>query len=156
MIHVEENWSRIKEEFDFAKAIEAKAAASYYNNLKEKMRESRYMMSFAMHGCKVHADQLQGTMDNPLDVKKMMDGMTKTATTFITMGLNFVIPINLFWDKVFLMMVTSKNFTDDGHLDMKLLRANQLPPWMDMDTLYFFKYDNSGDRSEFITKVHVK
>ena len=44
----------------------------------------------------------------------------------------------------------------DSHLDTKLLRANQLPNWMEMDTLYVWKYDRITDNSELKFKVHIK
>lgn len=45
---------------------------------------------------------------------------------------------------------------EDSHLDAGLLKASQLPTWMELDTLYIFKFDGKGDSSEYIHKIHIK
>jgi hypothetical protein len=34
-----------------------------------------------------------------------------------------------------------------------LLGENEIPPWMELDCLYFFKYDKKGDTTEFLKKI---
>ena len=41
-------------------------------------------------------------------------------------------------------------------MDIGLIRPDQLPTWMDMDTLYIFKYDGRGDTSQFTHKINIK
>ena len=33
---------------------------------------------------------------------------------------------------------------------------NEVPHWMELDSLYFFKYDKKGDKSEFLKKITGK
>ncbi len=103
-----ENWNSIKDEFNFNEVLEAKNILNHLNSFKENKRKSRFMMGFCSHSLTDKADDSIPT--DPTDIKKVVNGVTKTATAFLTVGINFVLPTNIFWNKVFCIMVTPKSF----------------------------------------------
>lgn len=105
---IDENISQIKNEFDYTQVMEAKGILTYYNEFNEEKRKSRFMMSFCSHTLTDKSDQNLTT--DPADLKNVVNGMTKTATTFLTTGINFVLPTNIFWNKVFCVMASCKSF----------------------------------------------
>lgn len=54
-------------------------------------------------------------LEDPKD-SNIVNTLTKTTTDFLTIGINFVLPVNIFWDKVFCLMATSKSYVfSDNH-----------------------------------------
>lgn len=45
---------------------------------------------------------------------------------------------------------------DSTKTDDDILCQSDLPHWMELDTLYFFKYDSENDESEFVDKILTK
>ena len=56
------------------------------------------------------------------------------------------------WQKIFMICINQKSY-DDENIDDQLLAETELPAWMEMDTLYFFKYDKKGDKTEYLKKI---
>ena len=98
-----EHFALILEDFDFKHPLEAKGLASFYNSFKENTRRTRFMMSMATHSSTKHADQLQQD-------EELVKGITKTATNMFKLGVNFVIPFDILWNKVYMVMATSKSY----------------------------------------------
>lgn len=88
--------------------LDAKNISGCLNSFKETRRKSRFMMGFCSHSLTDKADDVAPT--DPTDIKKVVSGVTKTATDFLTVGINFVLPTNIFWNKVFCIMATPKSY----------------------------------------------
>jgi hypothetical protein len=61
----------------------------------------------------------------------------------------------MFWDDMYAVVISSKSF-DDEKPDQHLLSQEKLPAWMKIDTLYLFKWEEEGDKSEFIKEYEAK
>jgi|JI10StandDraft_1071094.scaffolds.fasta_scaffold360273_2 hypothetical protein len=81
-----------------------KKIASYYNELKEDIKKSRFMFSKVKHTTGQHAEE------NVLE--KGMTAATNLMTTGLSFvpGMNFVLPNNLFWNECFCIIATTKSF----------------------------------------------
>lgn len=143
---------------------------SCFAEIGPKMQKSRFMLGYMTH-CVTELEQEKKADDKKdknivtgmvTGITDLTKGIIKTGTNMLQIGVNFMIPLNIFWDKVFCMMATSKSYVVsakqlmDSHLDTKLLRANQLPNWMEMDTLYIWKVDRLTGNSEMKSKIPVK
>lgn len=65
---------------------------------------------------------------------------------FLGSGLN--------WKSHWAIMISSKAFSVYGEdTDNKIIKVSDLPHWMDIDTLYLFRYENEKDDSEFVQKI---
>lgn len=88
---------------------------NYFMNLPEKVRNSRFIMSTLFHS--TTEPQKADVRDDKNIAEMMFDGMTDTittgATTIFSLGmnsLNFILPGNLFWNKTFCIMATTKSY----------------------------------------------
>ena len=70
-------------------------------------------------------------------------------------GLRNILPTNLMsWKEEFFILVTSKAFSALGEpVDEEMLTESEMPPWLDLDTLYMFKSEKEDDPSEFRKKI---
>jgi len=70
-------------------------------------------------------------------------------------GLRNILPTNLMsWKEEFFVLVTSKAFSALGEpVDEEMLTESEMPPWLDLDTLYMFKCEKEDDASEFRKKI---
>lgn len=106
----EGHWDSIKHDFDYTKELVSKDLMSSYSDLSVKMQKSRFMMSYLFY-CEIKPDPKEEKSKNvALAAVDMVKGLTKTATNMLTLGVNFMIPLNIFWDKVFCIMATSKSY----------------------------------------------
>lgn len=110
----EENWDTIKDKFNYKEVLEDKASGSILNEIKERMRKTRFMMGFMMHSETDTKEEFKPKEDGDLlnQTKNIMSGITKTTADMLTMGINILVPLDLFWDKVFCIMGTSKNYVE--------------------------------------------
>lgn len=136
---------------DFKKVLECKEIDRSFNDLKPHTQESRFMMSFCLHSMTMFKNQMDQTEE---DVVK---GLQITATTFMTKGMNLVLPSGVLWDKMFIILASGKSFIDQDSepQDSTLLTNSKLPPWMELDHIYIFKYETDRDTSEFAEKINV-
>jgi hypothetical protein len=100
---------------EIEQAIRAKDMDSSLRDIGEKTRKSRFYFGFVSHCMTLKSDGIQAPDDltNPnvvAAVNNVVDGITKTATSFLKVGVNFVLPTNIFWNKRFCVMSTAKNF----------------------------------------------
>ena len=70
-------------------------------------------------------------------------------------GLRNILPTNLMsWKEEFFIVVTSKAFSALGEpVDEEMISESEVPPWLDLDTLYMFKSEKEDDPSEFRKKI---
>lgn len=80
------------------------------------MAKSRFMMGYMMY-CKTELPENEKPKEDTnlftditSGITKGITDLTKTTTNILQMGVNFVIPLNIFWDKVFCIMATSKSY----------------------------------------------
>ncbi len=151
-----ESFTKIKQSFVFDKQLTAKGLFSSIQQLSEAMKKSRFMFGMTKHSTTKPQEHEKGDQDFGEQVANRISNVASIGKNMFSAGLNFILPNNLFFDNLFYVLCTSKSYLDDSHTDKQLLKSSEIPHWMEMDTIYFFKYDDEQDKSEFIEKVQCK
>lgn len=55
---------------------------------------------------------------------------------------------NTKFQKRWFMLISSKPLFNDSQKDEQIISENQLPPKIELNTIYYYKYDNENDNSE--------
>lgn len=136
------NWERIKGNFNYDRFLEDKGIKSYYDDFSDEMKRNRvYFGKFKRNSGEKLDPDLVG--DEGIDL------------SLISMGNSVVLPKNIFWDTLYGIIFTSKSFRDEIP-DEEFLRESKLPPSIKIDTLYLFKYEGPGDTSQAIFEYSGK
>ena len=103
---------------EIEEAIRAKDMDASIRDIGEKTRKTRFFFGFVSHCMTLKSDDIQTPDDvtNPnvvAAVNNVVDGITKTATSFLKVGVNFVLPTNIFWNDRFCAMATAKNYVGE-------------------------------------------
>lgn len=77
------------------------------------MRNTRFMMGHMLHtDTEIKEEEKRPENGDILGhTKNFMTGIANTTKEMMALGAN-LIPLNLFWDEVFCIMATSKNYVD--------------------------------------------
>ena len=136
---IETREDEMRKELVFDSVVEDKGLKSYLDMMDPKFLRNRVMMSFAEKAS-----------------SKVQKNNEKAQLKIEIAG---------GWQKIFVVLVSSKsfvryffhaNFKDPDDIDDLLLGENEVPLWMELDSLYFFKYEKKGDKSEFLKKITGK
>lgn len=101
---------------DFTVALKAKDLQKYISKLSKKTRENKFVIGVLQHTTTEPQKSKSGNEDKNIAEKVIhgfTDKLTSGATSLFSFGksgLNFILPGNLFWDKVFCIMATSKSY----------------------------------------------
>ena len=90
-----------------------------------------------------------------IDKEVAAEGSGKERGLISVGNLKNILPSNLIsWKEEFYFIVTSKAFSALGEeVDEEMINESEVPNWLELDTLYMFKYEKEGDESEFRKKV---
>lgn len=140
--YIEEHIEEFKDQLDYSEVLATKKLAEFYNSFKEHTRTTRFMFGYVEYNCTAYE---------------------KESPVMASPGMAYLPPSLLGWTKYFCFMITSKSYVwsnltelEEHQNDLRLLRLNQLLPWMEFDTMYLFKYDGPNDDSDFVEKVQIK
>ena len=151
-----ENMSKIRQHFKFGKQLEAKGLASYIQQLPEKLRKSRFIFSMSKHTTTRPQEHEKGDQDFGDQMVNRISNVASIGKNMFNAGLGFILPNNLFFDNVFCVLSTCKSYLEDSHTDSDILKPSDIPHWMEMETMYIFKYDDENDKTEYIDKIVCK
>lgn len=140
---VETREDEMRKELAFDSVIEDKGIKSYLDMMDPKFLRNRVMMSFAEKAS-----------------SKVQKNNEKAQLKIEIAG---------GWQRIFVILVASKSYVriifssrirayskDPDDIDDLILGENEVPHWMELDALYFFKYEKKGDKSEFLKKITGK
>jgi hypothetical protein len=113
----------------FDGVLKDKGIKGYLDMMDEHMVKTRVMMGFGLKASDKNNDNIESNSSG------------KQANS-----------LGQGWAPIFGIMVTSKSQLEEEQ-DDQLLSVSDIPPWMDMDTLYVFKHSGPGDSTDFIYKV---
>ena len=116
----------LSSKIDCTPALKAKDLTNYVSRLSKRSRENKFIFSLLTHSTTDSQKQKSGGDDKNI-AEKVISGFTDKLTmgastlfSFGKSGLNFILPGNLFWDKIFMIMATSKSYVDNCDPERRL------------------------------------
>ena len=113
----------------------------------KKLKMSLDMISSKIFKNHVHMGMLKHTFKKSSGKEGESNKLDSSTFDFLGMGND--------WKESFFIVVCSKAFSVYGEApDEEMISEVDLPHWMELNTLYEFRYENDKDESEAIEKIH--
>lgn len=142
--HEDEFSEEIQKKLDFEKVLRCKKLKNFLDVMSKSLMKHHVMMGF-----------IQRTSGQQIDKDVAKEASTGRKTGLLNFGgLKDILPKNLLnWKIEFFFIVCSKSFTGaTNDTDDQIVSESELPPWLELDTLYTFKFEKDSDESEYFKK----
>lgn len=100
---------KIKDSMDCSKLLAAKGLKEYIDTLSVEMRQNRFIIAKMTHSITKKTESKQDANI----IENLAGGLKSGVTSILNVGisgLNFILPGNLFWNKVFCVLATPKSW----------------------------------------------